>query len=400
MTFIIFIRLCAIVFLHYFVWGTWYVTMVTYLTQSLGFSGEQVGFAYGTVAIGAMVSPFFIGIVADRVFAAERILAILHVIGAGLLYLVSTCQEFGAFYIVLIAYTISYMAGHSLINAMTLYHCKNPTREYPLIMLMGSVGWIVAGNAVSWLKLENSPNMFRLAAGAALAAGIYSLTLPFTPPSGKSALSPRIILGLDALRMLRDRSFATFMICSFLICIPLSFYFGWMNLFMHELQIPNAAAKMTIGQMSDVVFLLLLPLLSWRLGVKGILLLGLGAWAVRFSLFAWFDQDRAALWMLFVGIGVHGMCYDFIFVMGRMYVDQHATTDIRAAAQGLHAWVTLGMGMFVGTSLSGIVGQHYAFADSGGNLMHHWQSIWIVPAFLSAALFVAFAACFKAKSAT
>jgi len=386
------------VFLHYFVWGTWYVTMGTYLNATLKFEGSQIGLAYGSTAIGAMVSPFFAGIVADRFFATQRLLGALHLIGAALLWYVSTLKSFGQFYPVLIAYTISYMAGHGLTNALTLAHSKNPAKEFPLVMLMGSVGWICAGLAVSALKFEDNAGMFRLAAGAALVMGLYSFTLPHTPPKGAGApVNARTMLGLDALRLMRDRSFATFIICSFLICVPLSFYFSWMNAFMNELKIPNAAAKMTIGQVSDVVFLLLLPLLLKRLGVKGILILGMVAWTVRFGLLTQFPKATDAAWMLFVAIAVHGMCYDYIFVMGRMYVDNRASEDIRAATQGFHAFVTLGAGMFVGSWLSGVVGQHYT---TNGGATHAWSEIWLVPAVMSAALIVVFAILFRETPAT
>jgi nucleoside transporter len=381
------------VFLHYFVWGAWYVTMGAYLTKILNFPGGQIGLAYGTTAVGAMVSPFFAGIVADRFFATQKLLGFLHLLGAALLYYVSTVRTFGLFYPVLLAYTILYMAGHGLTNALTLHHAKNPAREFPLVMLMGSIGWIVAGLTVSWFKFEDNAGMFRLASVAALIMGLYSFTLPHTPPKGAGApINARTMLGLDALRLMRDRSFATFILCSFLICVPLSFYFSWMGVFMQELQIPNYAAKMTIGQVSDVVFLLLLPALLLRLGVKGILLVGMAAWALRFGLFSWFDQDRTTLWMLYTGIAVHGMCYDYIFVMGRMYVDKRATVDIRGAAQGFHAFVTLGVGMFVGTWFAGVVGQYYTAGP-----VHLWQKIWLIPAVMSAAMIVAFAFLFKEK---
>jgi nucleoside transporter len=389
----LYLRLWFMVFLHYFVWGTWYVTMGTYLNATLKFEGGQIGLAYGSTAIGAMVSPFFAGIVADRFFATQRLLGSLHLIGAVLLYGVSTLKTFGPFYPVLIAYTISYMAGHGLTNALTLHHSKNPAKEFPLVMLMGSVGWIVAGLTVSALKFEDNAGMFRLAAGAALVMGLYSFTLPHTPPKGAGApVTARTMLGLDALRLMRDRSFATFIVCSFLICVPLSFYFSWMNAFMNELKIPHAAAKMTIGQVSDVVFLLLLPFLLKRLGVKGILILGMVAWTVRFGLLAQFPQVTGAAWMLFVAIGVHGMCYDYIFVMGRMYVDRRASVEIRAATQGFHAFVTLGAGMFAGSWLSGMVGQHYT---SNGGATHAWSSIWLVPATMSAVLILVFAVLFR-----
>ncbi len=389
------LRLQFMVFLHYFVWGAWYVTMGAYLTKTLNFPGGEVGLAYGSTAIGAMVSPFFAGIVADRLFATQRLLGCLHLLGAVLLYYVSTVTTFSAFYPALIAYTISYMAGHGLTNALTLHHSKNPAKEFPLVMLMGSVGWICAGLTLSVLKFETNAGMFHLAAGAALVMGLYSFTLPHTPPKGAGApLNVRTMLGLDALRLMRERSFCTFMICSFLICIPLSFYFSWMTTFMTELGVKDAAAKMTIGQVSDVVFLMMLPWLLLRLGVKGILLVGMTAWAVRFGLFTLFDQNHNALWLLFVGIGVHGMCYDYIFVMGRMYVDKHATVDIRGAAQGFHAFVTLGAGMFVGSWLSGQVAQHYTSVDGA---THAWQNIWLVPAVMSAVLIFVFAFLFTDK---
>ena len=389
----LFLRLWIMVFLHYFVWGAWYVTMGTYLDQTLHFEGGQIGLAYGSTAVGALVSPFIVGILADRFFATQRILAFLHLAGAGLLYLVSTLKGFGQFYPALLAYTVTYMAGHGLTNALTLHHSKNPAKEFPLVMVMASVGWIAAGLVVSWLKLEKSEGMFQLAAGAALVMGVYSLTLPHTPPKGANApVSVGALLGFDALKLLRDRSFATFMVCSFLICVPLSFYFTWTNTFMTEIGILKPAAKMTLGQVSDVVFLMLLPVLLPRLGVKGILLLGIGAWALRFALFSAFASDSDALWMLFLGICIHGMCYDFIFVMGRMYVDKHASEDIRAAAQGLHGVVTLGAGMFIGSWLSGVVGEHYKRGDA-----HSWQEIWMIPAAMSAVLIVVFALLFKER---
>jgi nucleoside transporter len=382
------------VFLHYFIWGAWYSAMSTYLSK-LGFEGSQIGLAYGTTAVGALVSPFIVGIVADRFFATQRILGVLHLVGAALLYWVSTLKDFSSFYPVLIAYTITYMAGHGLTNALTLHHSKNPAKEFPFVMWMASVGWIVAGLTVNWLKFADNAGMFQLASAAALVMGLYSLTLPHTPPKGANTpVSVGALLGFDAIKLFRDRSFATFMICSFLICIPLSFYFTWTNQFMTEMNVSDPTAKMTLGQVSDVVFLLMLPFLLPRLKAKGILIIGMAAWAVRFSLFALFHQQPTALWMLYTGILLHGMCYDFIFVMGRMYVDKRAGEDIRAAAQGLHAIFTLGAGMFVGSWLSGIVAQKYTHGT-----MHDWQAIWLIPATMGAVLVIVFALLFKDNTA-
>ncbi len=394
MSTLLLVRLWLMVFLHYFIWGAWYSAMSTYLSK-LGFEGSQIGLAYGTTAVGALVSPFIVGIVADRFFATQRILGVLHLVGAALLYWVSTLKDFGSFYPVLIAYTITYMAGHGLTNALTLHHSKNPAKEFPFVMWMASVGWIVAGLTVNWLKFADNAGMFQLAAGAALVMGLYSFTLPHTPPKGANTpVSVGTLLGFDAIKLFRDRSFATFMICSFLICIPLSFYFTWTNQFMTEMNVSDPTAKMTLGQVSDVVFLLMLPFLLPRLKAKGILIIGMAAWAVRFSLFALFHQQPTALWMLYTGILLHGMCYDFIFVMGRMYVDKRAGEDIRAAAQGLHAIFTLGAGMFVGSWLSGIVAQKYTHGAA-----HDWQAIWLIPAAMGAVLVVVFALLFKDNTA-
>ncbi|MEQ1829756.1 MAG: MFS transporter [Pirellula sp.] len=389
-------RLWVMVFLHYFVWGCWYVTMGTYLTQALKFEGGQVGLAYGSTAVGAIISPFFAGIIADRFFETQKLLGMLHLIGAGLLLAVSTQSTFSGFYLLLILYTISYMAGHGLTNTLTLHHSADPGKEFPIVMMAGSVGWIAAGIVNSVLSFEDNAGMFYLACGAAAFLGFYAFTLPKTPPKGAGqSVSFGTMMGFDAIKLMRERSFATFIICSFLICIPLSFYFSWMNLFLNELGISNAAAKMTIGQISDVVFLLLLPFLLPILRAKGILLVGMIAWAVRFGLFAWFDGARDSHWLMYLGIAVHGMCYDFIFVMGRMYVDKRAGEHIRGAAQGLHAFVTLGIGMFAGTWLSGIVGQYYTIQGNDGNLTHDWKMIWAIPAILSIVLCVIFVVLFK-----
>lgn len=400
---LMFVRLWAMVFLHYFVWSSWYVTMANHLT-TLQFKGYQIGLAYGTTAVGAMVSTFFAGIVADRFFSTQKLLGTLHLIGAVLLFTVAELKVFATFYPVLLLYTVTYMACHGLTNTLTLHHSKNPAREFPVVMFMASVGWIAAGLTVSLLKFENSPNMFRLAGAAALFMGVYSFTLPDTPPKGAGAkVSFRTMLGLDALKLMREKSFAMFILCSFLICIPLSFYFTWVAAFLGELKVENAAAKLTIGQISDVVFLLLLPVLLPRLKVKGILIMGMAAWAIRFGLFAGANASHAA-WMIFLGIALHGICYDFIFVMGRMYVDRFATPDIRGAAQGLHAFVTLGAGMFVGSWLAGEVGGKFSstsLSKAGETVVSHdWGPIWLIPAGLSAILVIVFALVFHDQSET
>lgn len=395
MTPTLYIRLATMVFLHYFVWSCWYNTMAVYLGK-LNFTGTQIGLAYGTTAIGALVSPFLIGVIADRYVPAQRLLGVLHLLGAGLLWWISQQTSFSIFYPSLIVYTLTYMAGHGLINTITLTHAPNPAKWFPIVMAAASAGWIAAANVVNFAKLADNNGMFTLACGVAVAIALYSFTLPNTPPKGDAGpVSASKLLGLDALKLFKDRSFAVFMFCSFLICIPLSFYFTWTGAFLSEMNVADYASKMTLGQVSEVGFLLLLPVLLPFLGAKRIMILGMAAWAVRFALFAYFHEQPTATWMVLGGILLHGMCYDFIFVMGRMYVDKAAGDSLRASAQGLHAVFTLGAGMFVGSWLSGVVAQNYTNAQG----VHDWKSIWLVPAIMSAVLIPIFLALFREKSA-
>jgi nucleoside transporter len=395
MTPTLYIRLATMVFLHYFVWSCWYNTLSVYLGK-LEFTGTQIGLAYGTTAIGALVSPFLIGVIADRYVSAQRLLGVLHLLGAGLLWWISQQTTFSVFYPSLIVYTLTYMAGHGLINTITLTHAPNPAKWFPIVMAAASAGWIAAANVVNFAKLADNNGMFTLACGVAVAIALYSFTLPNTPPKGDAGpVSAGKLLGLDALKLFKDRSFAIFMICSFLICIPLSFYFTWTGAFLSEMNVADYASKMTLGQLSEVGFLLLLPILLPILGAKRIMILGMAAWAARFALFAYFHEQPTATWMVLGGILLHGMCYDFIFVMGRMYVDKAAGDSLRASAQGLHAVFTLGAGMFVGSWLSGVVAQNYTNAQG----VHDWKSIWLVPAIMSAALIPVFLALFREKPA-
>jgi nucleoside transporter len=395
MTPTLYLRLAIMVFLHYFVWSCWYNTMAVYLGK-LEFTGTQIGLAYGTTAIGALVSPFLIGVIADRYVPAQRLLGVLHLLGAGLLWWISQQTTFSVFYPSLIVYTLTYMAGHGLINTITLTHAPNPAKWFPIVMAAASAGWIAAANVVNFAKLADNNGMFTLACGVAVAIALYSFTLPNTPPKGDAGpVSAGKLLGLDALKLFKDRSFAVFMVCSFLICIPLSFYFTWTGAFLSEMNVADYASKMTLGQVSEVGFLLLLPILLPILGAKRIMILGMAAWAVRFALFAYFHEQPTATWMVLGGILLHGMCYDFIFVMGRMYVDKAAGDSLRASAQGLHAVFTLGAGMFVGSWLSGVVAQNYTNAQN----VHDWKAIWLVPALMSAVLIPVFLALFREKPA-
>jgi nucleoside transporter len=377
-------------FLQYFVWGAWSVTMGTWLGQTLGFSGEQIGLAAGTTALAAMISPFFVGMIADRFLATEKILAALHLTGGLILLYASTMSAFGPFYAVLLGYSLCYMPTLALSNSLSFHQMKDPAREFPAIRVLGTIGWIVAGLLVGTLGLEATALPMRLAAGASVLLGVFCLALPHTPPSRGRRASMSDVLGLEALGLLRERSFAVFVLGSFLICIPLQFYYAFANPFLNEIQVVNAAGKMTLGQMSEIGFMLVMPIFFRRLGVKNMLIVGMAAWAARYLLFA-YGNNGSLVWMLYSGILLHGICYDFFFVTGQIYVDQKAPPDLRAAAQGLIAFVTLGLGMFIGSWVSGRIVD--AFALPGGG--HAWERIWIVPAAMAGAVLLLFAAFFK-----
>jgi len=381
-------------FLQYFVWGAWSVTMGTWLAETLHFSGEQIGLAYGTTALAAMVSPFFVGMVADRFFATERILAALHLIGGVVLFYASTQTTFARLYVVLLVYTLSYMPTLALTNSLSFRQMDDPGREFPAIRVLGTIGWIIAGLTVGTFGIEPTAIPMRIAAAASIALGAFCFLLPHTPPQKTGDRATwRDVLGIDALKLMRDRSFAIFVLGSFLICIPLQFYYTFTNPFLNELNVTNAAGKMTLGQMSEIFFMLVMPWFFRRLGVKYMLLTGMAAWAARYMLFAG-GNNGSLVWMLYAGILLHGVCYDFFFVTGQIYVDRRAPLDLRAAAQGFIAFATLGVGMFIGSWFSGRIVDAFSIL-SGAEVTHIWGKIWVFPAAGAAAVLILFALFFR-----
>jgi len=395
------VHLSIMMFLEFFIWGSWAVTMGTYLSK-IGFDGAQIGTAYTATGWAAIVSPFFIGMVADRFFSAERVLGILHLLGAGIIYYASTQQDFGVFFPVLLAYALCYMPTLALVNAIAFNVISDPGKQFPMIRVFGTIGWIAAGLTISYVLsrsvegVEATAIPMQMAAIASVILGIYSFFLPHTPPKGAGKkVTIADVLGLEALSLMKDRSFAIFVIASLLVCIPLAFYYNFTNMFLNELGMQGAAGKMTYGQMSEIFFMVVFPLFFVRFGIKWMLAVGMLAWTLRYAFFAYGDTG-SGIWMLYLGILLHGICYDFFFMTGQIYVDKEAPKEIQASAQGFIALVTYGVGMVIGSLLSGPIVDRFAIVDAAGTVTgHNWTSIWLIPASMAFIVLVVFIIFFK-----
>jgi nucleoside transporter len=413
------VQLCAMMFLNFLIWGFWFVTMGSYLTKgSLNANDVQSGLAYGTQCLGAIIAPFIIGFIADRFFDAQKILGVLHIVGAGLMYLLSNSSTFDGFYTLLLSYMILYMPTLALVNAIALKQINNAEKEFGGIRVWGTIGWIVAGLLIAFFAWEPSAavvtdgtkenaseaakallkqksdvlsNTFLAAAVVSAILGVYSFFLPKTPPPKKGQeASIGEIIGLDALKILKDKNYLVFFIASILICIPLAFYYGNAGNFLGEIGVAKVSAKMSMGQMSETLFLFLLPVFFKRFGIKQMLLIGMGAWILRYALFSFGNAD-SGVWLLYAGIILHGICYDFFFVTGQIYTDQVAGPKVRSAAQGLITLATYGVGMYIGFWLAGNYVKHHKIGDA----QHNWKIIWLMPCLFAAGVALLFFITFR-----
>ena len=381
------IRLATMMFIQYIIWGSWYVVLNTYLTTTLGFSGTQAGAAFGTTALASLVAPFFVGLVADKFFATERVLATLYAMSAVMIFMVTQVTSFPAVYALLLAFCLFYFPTIALTNAITMRQLSDPGRDFPIIRMFGTIGWIVINLLVGFLRVEASPTPFLFAAAAAIVMCIFSLVaLPHTPPPARGQkVTVRSVLGLDALAMMKDRSYFIFVIASFLACIPLTFYYSFTNLFLNEVGVQNAAGKMSLGQVSEVGMMLAMPFVFRVFTVRGILLMGLGSWALRYVLLAYGDPGPG-VWMFYLAILLHGVCFDFFFVTGQLYTNQEAPAHLRNTAQGFITVVTYGFGMLVGSFLSGYALDYFTSTTGEGTVVRDWMSFWLSSAAMSAAI--------------
>lgn len=377
-------------FLEYFIWGAWYVTVNTYMVTNLQASGQEVSYAYMALAIATMISPFIVGMIADRYFSAQKIMGVLHLAGAAALLLASLTSNTYLFIGIVLVYSLLYMPTIALSNSVSFSQMSDPGKQFPGVRTFGTVGWIVAGLLIGYLAIEKTANIFYIAAAASALLGFFCFSLPDVPPKGKGDSAAQV-LGTEAFVLFRNRSYVVFFISAVLICIPLSFYYSFANLYLNEAGMENAAGKMIYGQISEAVFILAIPFLLRRIGVKKMLLVGMAAWVLRYICFAYGDIG-ANLWMLYTGIILHGICYDFFFVTGYMYTENRAGEKIKSAAQGLFTFATYGLGMVIGTLFSGMVADYYML-----NGTRQWQSIWMVPVYIAAAVMIYFMLAFRDK---
>ncbi len=394
-------QLSAMMFLEFFIWGGWFVTLGTFLNYNLHATGGEAANVFSTQSYGAIIAPFIIGLIADRYINAEKIMGILHLAGAALMYQLYNADNISTFFPYVLVYMILYMPTIALANSISFRQMKDPEKEFSSIRVFGTGGWIIAGLLISyvffWDEATNRDNgmlrnTFLMSGIASLVLGLFSFTLPKTPPIRSANEKVRIgeLLGLDALKLLKDKNFLIFFIASILICIPLAFYYQNANDFLSNIGVSEPTGKMTIGQISEVLFLLLLPVFFKRFGFKKTILVGMLAWVLRYALFAYGNAGELSF-MLIIGIALHGICYDFFFVSGYIYTDSKAGERYKSAAQGLITLATYGVGMLIGFEIAGMITDSYKIADK----QYDYRMVWLIPAGIAAAVFLLFALFFR-----
>jgi nucleoside transporter len=391
------IQLMLMMFLMFFTWGAWYGQMNPYL-KSIGATDIQIGSAYATFSIASIIAPFFVGMIADRFFSAQKVMGVLNLLGAAILYLLIQNQDPDTFFWYILAYTLTFAPNLALSSSIAMNQMEDSGKEFPAIRVLGTIAWIVVTNIIGWYGIGDKVAIFQIAMFTSIVWGVFSFTLPNTPPKANKTSTISQILGTDAFVLFKDRSFLIFFISSVLVCIPLAFYYAYANLSLRESHMTNVENKMSLGQVSEVLFMLLIPFALQKFGIKKMLIVGLIAWIVRFICFGNGDGISSE-WILYLAIILHGVCYDFFFVTGQIYTDNKAGEKIKNSAQGLITLATYGVGMGIGSYLSGVVGNEYSLKDAKGLIIgHNWNGVWMIPAGIAAVVLVLFIIFFKDKS--
>ena len=388
------VQLMVMMFLMFFTWGAWYGQMGKYLFTTLKASGDQIGSAYATFSIASIIAPFFVGMIADRFFSAQKVMGVLNLFGAGILYLLIQNQDPDKFFWYILAYTLTFAPNLALSSSIAMNQMQDPGKEFPAIRVLGTIAWIVVTNIIGFYGLGDKVAIYQIAMFTSIIWGLFSFTLPDTPPKATGKATASQILGTDAFVLFKDRSFTIFFISSVLICIPLAFYYAHANLSLTESNMTNVENKMSLGQASEVLFMLMIPFALQKFGIKKMLIVGLIAWIVRFICFGYGDGISSE-WILYLAIILHGVCYDFFFVTGQIYTDNKAGEKIKNSAQGLITLATYGIGMGIGSKLSGIVLDKYTLTDAAGIVTHNWNGVWMIPAGIAAVVLILFIILFK-----
>lgn len=399
------LKLSFMMFVEWFIWGAWFVPLWQILSKN-NFTATQVGLSYATTAIAAILSPIIVCSITDRFFAAQKVLSVLCLLGAVFMYLAAQQTTFNTFFPILLLYSLTYMPTIALTNSITFSHVTDIAKHYPVIRVLGTIGWIfsgfVCGFLPEWLgfgDISSSNIPLIITAAASLFLGIYSLILPNTPPKPTQQTTLKSLLGIDAMALLKDKNFCVFAFCSFLFCIPLDFYYAFANGFLTENGMKNATGWMSLGQVSEIFFMLCLPFFIHKMGIKKVLLLGLITGALRYILFIYGGTDNMLLYsFLFVGILLHGVCYDFYFVTAYIYVDKKSPVHMRSSAQALITLFCQGFGSLFSYLLGGALMDHlFKYETPQNNLTYHWVGIWVLGAVMIIAILFLFLCFFKEK---
>ena len=376
------IQLSIMMFLQFFCWGAWYGQMSKYMFTQLDATGDQVGNAYTAFSIAMILSPFFMGFIADRYFSAQKVLGVLNLLGAVILFFLTQVTDPGVFFWYILAYCLTFGPTIALTSSIAMRQIRSAENDFPMIRVMGTIAWIVVTNIVGFMAVGDQVTIFQIAMFSAIVIGVYSFFLPDTPPESTGSTTVRDIIGVEAFSLFKDRSFTIFFIASILICIPLSFYYAMANPSLTDSGMLNVENKMSLGQVSEVLFMLLIPFFFRKVGIKWILIISIAAWILRFLFFGYGDAVTSE-WMIYTDIILHGICYYFFFVAGQIYTDNKAGVAIKNQAQGMITLATYGIGMAIGSKLAGMVTDIYTV-----DAVKDWTAIWMVPAMISGVVLV------------